>query len=1080
MPKLIPAALILFALALPLEAATRVAVMTTETGAETEEMIVLVETELANDADLELLERKDVAKVLGEHKLALSGLIDPEQAIKAGKLLNVDLFAILESDPEAVAVKEKKQRLLGLSALDSRSGVRLWDAALPSGGIEETAAQIVAGVKGAAAKYRNRGKDLRTVGLLTVRNADLPRSQDPTIQAIGRLLERNLVRAPGVAVVERDRLRAVLQERNLPTAEPLPPLLSSLYLVELEISRNQPRGLLGRARVSDGSGKEVALLKVTAEEPFALAVALLPEVLKALAVKNAGAALDRDTEAARYYSESWMRWLHKEYERAALAAEAVHALDPESNARLKWLIDRLAEAAIELVDPGQQQHAGPPKNPVEPADLERSIDLARHGLNLLGLYYQRVMRKPNWFRDQNGLSVMWYSIYLSKIVAFDEKTTPRSRELVGEFIGEYRDKQFETYGRGLYEAAKAGKAFREYTGWVASGALLDIFHRFAKVGNDWPQDVANVLTKWAEIADVQHPSQDRQLMRSCDYVLMTVRWSAQVQQLDEPGAQALRDTYAYLESRNDPLLQLHGKLLSLHLDKARNKLTDAEARVADFVARVEPFAIAPDGPAQDAETRRRWIDMVLRANALLDSEERFKANRKVYDLLESHGIYSSFVFFETAVWYVMQKMDKERLEFVSEAIAFLEKKPAGMTADEERNELPKLRELRRTLEESLGKTAPAVVPWEAIATLVDVKGAEAGIRSIVRPVVAGRNVFALGVSRDAPAREVAFSLLRFNLDDRSREQLATFTLGNLEPAAGTQRTSLEDGEINQLTTIQQSTTEGSYFIRSACISGDHYFAATLGRGIVVFPLKGGEVPRRINESSGLPSDNVHCLTAHNGMLYAWLGQPRKAAYLVRMKTDGTEMQVISSSRRTIKSTPLDNVTPVWCDFMTVDAPRQRIVFRLTNTNSDDVLGFWELSLTTGAVRQLKRMHLVLSGFAPRLISGERILVKDGYLGQLFDLKTNELRPLLRYQAENPGLFFPIGLLDDKLWLSYPFSSIDVKTRKIERFPNLRPADKTMGFQPGLVFEQTGEGEFVLGDPAALWIIKMKPAAGGAP
>ena len=47
-----------------------------------------------------------------------------------------------------------------------RSGVRLWDATLEFEGMEETAAQIVAGVKGAAAKYRNQGKDLRTVGLL--------------------------------------------------------------------------------------------------------------------------------------------------------------------------------------------------------------------------------------------------------------------------------------------------------------------------------------------------------------------------------------------------------------------------------------------------------------------------------------------------------------------------------------------------------------------------------------------------------------------------------------------------------------------------------------------------------------------------------------------------------------------------------------------------------------------------------------------------------------------------------------------------------------------------------------------------
>jgi hypothetical protein len=1074
MLKITLTSLVFFTLTMPVAAGTRIAVVTTEPGPETDQIVALAEAQLGSDAELELLDRQAVVKVLVEQKLALSGLIDPDQAIKVGKILNVDLFAILECEPEDATVdgNKTKNKLLGLTALDSRSGVRLWDRPLAPVGIEETATNIVAGVKKAVAKYQSQGKGLRTVGLLPVRNADLPRSQDSVVQTVGRLLERNLMRAPDVAVVERDRLRVVLKERNLPAQDSLLPLLASLHLVELEIGRNAGGGLLARARISDSTGKEVAVLKATGAGPVALATALLPDVLQALNVKNAGAGLDSAQEAERYFLESWMRWRHKEFERAALAAEAVHALDPESNARLKWLIDRLAEAAIELVDPGQQQYAGPPKNPIEPAELERSIELARHGLNLIGLFYQRVMRNPTWFRDQNGLSLMWYHIYFSKIVAFDEKTTPRARELVAELVGEYREVQFKTYGRGLYEAAQAGKAFREYTGWVASGALLDIFHRFAKVRDDWSQDVADVLTQWADLADRQHPSQDKQLLRSSDYVLMTVRWSSQAPRLDEQHARPLLQACKFLESRSDPLLKLHGRLLNVYFDKGLNKLTEARARVPELVADVEPFAIAPDGPTQDAQTRRRWIDMVLRANEVLEPPERAAANRKFYVALESRGLYSPLVFFESAGYFQAQKQNLELLQFLKHAIAFLEKRPGGMTPEEERAELPKLRDWRRTLEESLGLATAATTPWESVETLIDVQEAQTGIRSIVRPVVAGRSTYALGMSWDPPAKQVAFSLIRFDLDSRAREQLATFTLDNLEPVTLGQRTRLEDGDINQLTTIERSTSEGSYFIRSACIAGDDYFAATMGRGIVVFPLKGG-VPRRFDESSGLPSDFVHCLTAHDSKIYAWLGQPRKAAYLVRLNSDGSDIQIISSSRRTIRTTPLDNVSPVACDFMTVDAPRQRIVFRLTNTNSDDVLGFWELSLASGVVRQLQRTHLILSGSPPRLLSGDRVLVKDGFVARIFDLKTNQFSPLVRYEAQNPGLFTPIAVIGERVWVSYPFGSIDLKTQKVDAFPNL--GGRGSRFQPGVFFQQTGEREFLLGDPAALWIIKMKPA-----
>jgi hypothetical protein len=1093
MQKLTLAFLALLLLALPLEAATRVALVTNEPSPETDQILFLAESQLGNDPQLELFDRKNVLKVLTEQKLALSGLVDPEQAIRAGKFLNVDLFAIVEGEPEGEPSDKKKKHLLGLSALDSRSGVRLWDASLAGGGLEETAAQIAAGVREAAAKYQARGKDARTVGILTVRNADLPRSLDPTIQTIGRLLERNLVRAPGLAVVERERLRAILQERNLPTREAPSPLLASLSLLELEIGRGPDRGFAAHVRVTDGAGKEIATLKGAAAAPAALVDALLPQVLAALNVKKAGGALDHAQEADRYYAESWIWWRHREYERAAFAAEAVHALDPDSNPRLKWLFDRLSEAAVELIDPGQQQGGGPAKKPIDPVALEQSIELARHALNLHGLYLARAQRKADWYRDQNGLSLMFFNVYLSKIVAFDEKTTPRSRELVAELIDEYRDMQFNVYGRGLYETAKAGKGFREYTSWVASQALLDIFHRFSKVRDDWPQDAADVLTRWADLADAQHPSQDRQLMRSCDYVLMTVQFSERVPQLDEKNAQPLRDAYAFLESRTDPLLQLHGRLLSLHLEvRELKKLTPEEARrpVADLVEKIEPHAIAPDGPTQDTQTRRRWIDMILRANALLTGEDRWPANRKFYDLLESHGIYSQQALFEASLLYRLQNNAPEEdkkanqqklLDLLSGAIVLLEKKPVGITADELRGELRKLREEHRTLAEKLGISGNVATPWESVHTLVDVAAAEKGIRSLVRPVVVGRQVYSLGMDWDFDAGQVSFSLLSYDLDSHAARQIATWAIDQLPKGEFGKTRGFENGEITVLGAIQRSTTEGSYFIRSACVADDNYYAATLGRGIVVFPLQGG-VPKRLDESTGLPSDFVQYVMAHNGFLYAWLGQPRKTAYLVRLKTDGSDVQVIASSRRTFKKTPLDNVAPVLCDFMMLDKPRDRIVFRLTSNGSDAVLGFWELTLEKHEVRQLKQTHMILSGDPPRDVADGQILVKHGFVANLFDLKTGSLRPLVRYETDMTGNFCPIAFVDGKVWIGYPFSSIDVKTRKIDIFPNLRPPERRrpgepqLPFQPGVVFEKVGDRECLLGDPGALWLIKLKPAA----
>src|SRR5262245_51056369 len=159
MQKLTLAFLTALLVTLPADAATRVALVTNESSPETDQILDLAEVEIGSDAALELLDRKNVVKVLAEQKLALSGLVDPGQAIKAGQLLNVDLFAIVETDPEIdPANKNKKKRVLGLSALDSRTGVRLWDATLAPGEAKETVAQIAAAIQGAAAKYQAGGR----------------------------------------------------------------------------------------------------------------------------------------------------------------------------------------------------------------------------------------------------------------------------------------------------------------------------------------------------------------------------------------------------------------------------------------------------------------------------------------------------------------------------------------------------------------------------------------------------------------------------------------------------------------------------------------------------------------------------------------------------------------------------------------------------------------------------------------------------------------------------------------------------------------------------------------------------------
>ena len=55
-------------------------------------IVSLLEVELSKRQELNLLERAQINKILEEQKLSISGLSDPETALKLGNLLHVDMF----------------------------------------------------------------------------------------------------------------------------------------------------------------------------------------------------------------------------------------------------------------------------------------------------------------------------------------------------------------------------------------------------------------------------------------------------------------------------------------------------------------------------------------------------------------------------------------------------------------------------------------------------------------------------------------------------------------------------------------------------------------------------------------------------------------------------------------------------------------------------------------------------------------------------------------------------------------------------------------------------------------------------
>src|SRR5436309_216980 len=77
-------------------AALRVALIGTGLEKDKSALIDLAEVKLGEDKRIELLERGAIRTVLQEQKLSLAGLVDADQAVAAGKLLRVEVFAFVQ------------------------------------------------------------------------------------------------------------------------------------------------------------------------------------------------------------------------------------------------------------------------------------------------------------------------------------------------------------------------------------------------------------------------------------------------------------------------------------------------------------------------------------------------------------------------------------------------------------------------------------------------------------------------------------------------------------------------------------------------------------------------------------------------------------------------------------------------------------------------------------------------------------------------------------------------------------------------------------------------------------------------
>jgi|GEM_PF-1138352 len=165
---------------------------------------------MADDAEVEFLERAEIDAVLQEQKLSASGLTGGN-LIELGRILHADLFVVLI--PRTTAPVGMPPAPGQLILYDAHNGYRLLNLAWPekpSTAIAAAAAEIRKAV--AAAKQQ---PPQFLLSIATVRDAGVPERLKPKTMAVAAELARQLGGIPHVVVLERDYLGQVNQDREL-------------------------------------------------------------------------------------------------------------------------------------------------------------------------------------------------------------------------------------------------------------------------------------------------------------------------------------------------------------------------------------------------------------------------------------------------------------------------------------------------------------------------------------------------------------------------------------------------------------------------------------------------------------------------------------------------------------------------------------------------------------------------------------------------------------------------------------------------------------------------------------------------
>ncbi len=309
-------------------------------------LISLLEVRLSQKANIKLLERAQIDKILQEQQLTAAGLLDRNNTIKLGQILRADAFVIISSEntiqqtsgntPTAstAATGEPNKptgSLIRVRLTETAHGLRLSDRfeQLDNSKLDEIAEAISKNIDVVIGKLSLPAGQAIPVGIVDIHRVQLGEKHKILERALPVLLSVRLALEPKIIMLEREDLKTLLNEKFMTQGDDSK-FWGSAVLIEgnLQPKNGDIEMTFSLRRV--GEGTKSFTVPIDPNEPSVAINKAAADIVQEILNAPPSAQWQLAQEAEHFYQQGRMLAAHNRIEDAIIPLETAYALQPHN------------------------------------------------------------------------------------------------------------------------------------------------------------------------------------------------------------------------------------------------------------------------------------------------------------------------------------------------------------------------------------------------------------------------------------------------------------------------------------------------------------------------------------------------------------------------------------------------------------------------------------------------------------------------------------------------------------------------------------------------------------------------------